>query len=163
MLAAITCSRSRSPAARREKTVLRERYGRNKLGQSLLLARRLVEAGVRFVNVNDKINNGQVANWDSHENNFARLKNDLLPPADRAFSQAVRRLTRLHVRSAEQVVNLEEGDEPHRRARKRALGARDAVVRYRPLGTRRSSLAAPIPNNRSGRVKVRAAVDPDAQ
>jgi len=65
---------------------LRERYGRNKLGQSLLLARRLVEADVRFINVNDKITNGQVSNWDSHENNFGRLKNDLLPPADQAFS-----------------------------------------------------------------------------
>ena len=44
-----------------------------------------MEAGVRFVNVNDKVHNGQLANWDSHENNFQRLKNDLLPPADRAF------------------------------------------------------------------------------
>jgi len=59
------------------------------LGQSLLLARRLVEAGVRLVNVNDKIINGQLANWDSHENNFGRLKNDLLPPADRAFSALI--------------------------------------------------------------------------
>jgi hypothetical protein len=72
-----------------EHAVLRERYGRNKLGQSLLLARRLVEAGVRFVNVNDKVHNGQLANWDSHENNFSRLKNDLLPPADRAFSALI--------------------------------------------------------------------------
>jgi uncharacterized protein (DUF1501 family) len=55
----------------------------------LLLARRLVEAGVRFVNVNDKIHNGQLANWDSHENNFGRLKNDLLPPADQAFSALI--------------------------------------------------------------------------
>src|SRR5439155_15875576 len=70
----------------REPEALRERYGRNTLVQRLLLARRLVEAGVRFVNVNDKINNGQTANWDSHENNFGRLKDDLLPPADQAFS-----------------------------------------------------------------------------
>lgn len=73
----------------RENNVARDRYGRNTLGQSLLLARRLTEAGVRFVNVNDKIHNGQVANWDSHENNFNRLKNDLLPPADRAFSALI--------------------------------------------------------------------------
>jgi hypothetical protein len=64
----------------REGDRTRERYGRNKLGQSLLLARRLVEAGVRFVNVNDKVHNGQLANWDSHQDNFPRLKNDLLPP-----------------------------------------------------------------------------------
>src|SRR5262249_54275116 len=72
-----------------EGAVLRDRYGRTTLGQSFLLARRLVEAGVRFVNVNDKITNGQLANWDSHENNFGRLKNDLLPPADRAFSALI--------------------------------------------------------------------------
>jgi hypothetical protein len=68
---------------------LRQRYGRHKLGQSLLLARRLVEADVRFINVNDKISNGQVTNWDSHENNFGRLKNDLLPEADQAFSALI--------------------------------------------------------------------------
>jgi hypothetical protein len=72
-----------------EAPAVRERYGRTTLGQSLLLARRLVESGVRFVNVNDKIHNGQLANWDSHENNFARLKDDLLPPADRAFSALI--------------------------------------------------------------------------
>jgi hypothetical protein len=73
----------------REPQALRDRYGRHTLGQSLLLARRLVEAGVRFVNVNDKISNGQTANWDSHENNFGRLKEDLLPPADQAFAALI--------------------------------------------------------------------------
>src|SRR5439155_21523280 len=73
----------------REAPAVRERYGRTTLGQSLLLARRLVDARVRFVNVNDKISNGQTANWDSHENNFGRLKDDLLPPADRAFSALI--------------------------------------------------------------------------
>ena len=73
----------------RENAGTRDRYGRNTLGQSLLLARRLVEAGVRFVNVNDKITNGQLANWDSHENNFNRLKDDLLPPADCAYSALI--------------------------------------------------------------------------
>ncbi|MSR31214.1 MAG: DUF1501 domain-containing protein [Gemmataceae bacterium] len=73
----------------RESTRVRDRYGWDTLGQSLLLARRLVEGGVRFINVNDKINNGQVANWDSHENNFGRLKNDLLPPSDQAFSALI--------------------------------------------------------------------------
>jgi hypothetical protein len=73
----------------RESASVRDRYGRHTLGQSLLLARRLVEAGVRFVNVNDKVTNGQLANWDSHENNFGRLKNDLLPPADQSFSTLI--------------------------------------------------------------------------
>jgi len=73
----------------RETPALRDRYGRHRLGQSLLLARRLVESGVRFVNVNDKVRNGQLANWDSHLDNFSRLKNDLLPPADQALSAFV--------------------------------------------------------------------------
>jgi hypothetical protein len=77
----------------REPEALRERYGRNTLGQSLLLARRLVEGGVRFINVNDKVHNGQLANWDSHENNFGRLKNDLLPPADQAISALIEDLS----------------------------------------------------------------------
>ncbi len=68
---------------------LRDRYGRNKLGQSMLLARRLVEAGVRFVTVYDGQHNGQLANWDSHENVFPRHKDDLLPPADRAFASLI--------------------------------------------------------------------------
>jgi hypothetical protein len=72
---------------------VRDRYGRTKLGQSLLLARRLVEAGVRFVAVYDHQANGQLANWDSHENVFPRHKDDLLPPADRAFAALIDDLT----------------------------------------------------------------------
>ncbi len=68
----------------------RERYGRNVHGQSALLARRLVEAGVRFVTVYDKVTNG-LDNWDTHVNNFGRLKDQLLPPCDTAFSAAGRR------------------------------------------------------------------------
>ena len=47
---------------------LRDRYGRHKFGQSCLLARRLIEAGVRFVTVTD-------GGWDTHQNNFTSLKN----------------------------------------------------------------------------------------
>jgi Protein of unknown function (DUF1501) len=68
---------------------LRDRYGHNKLGQSVLLARRLVEAGVRFVTVYDGQHNGQDANWDAHANVFGRLKNDLIPPADLAFATLI--------------------------------------------------------------------------
>ena len=84
-----------SPAVRQafdlgaEDPKLRDRYGRNKLGQSVLLARRLVEAGVRFITVYDGQYNGQTANWDSHENVFGRLKNDLAPPADQAFATLI--------------------------------------------------------------------------
>ncbi len=66
----------------------RDRYGRNIHGQSVLLARRLVESGVRFVNVNDKVHNGP-DNWDTHDRNFSRLKEALLPPADQAFSALI--------------------------------------------------------------------------
>jgi uncharacterized protein (DUF1501 family) len=92
----------------REPSALRERYGRNKLGQSLLLARRLVEAGVRFVNVNDKVSNGQLSNWDSHENNFSRLKDDLLPPADRAFAALIEDLDARGLLESTLVVTLAE-------------------------------------------------------
>jgi hypothetical protein len=92
----------------REPVRLRDRYGRDTLGQSLLLARRLVEAGVRFVNVNDKVHNGQLANWDSHENNFARLKDDLLPPADRAFSALIENLDAQGLLESTLVVGLAE-------------------------------------------------------
>jgi hypothetical protein len=84
-----------SPAVRKafeigsEDPRLRERYGKTKLGQSVLLARRLIEAGVRFVTVYDGQHNGQTANWDSHENVFGRLKKDLLPPADRAIATLI--------------------------------------------------------------------------
>ncbi len=60
----------------------RNRYGNHSFGQSLLLARRLSQAGVPIV----QANMGRVQNWDTHGNNFSRLKNDLLPPLDRGVS-----------------------------------------------------------------------------
>jgi hypothetical protein len=67
---------------------LRERYGRHRLGQSLLLARRLVEGGVNFVAAFDGQTNGQDANWDSHEKLFPRHR-QLIPPSDQAFSALI--------------------------------------------------------------------------
>ncbi len=66
---------------------LREHYGRHKYGQSLLLARRLVEAGVRLVTVywGGRVNN-PLPHWDTHFNNNRRLKEELLPPFDQCFS-----------------------------------------------------------------------------
>ncbi|MCA9053610.1 MAG: DUF1501 domain-containing protein, partial [Planctomycetaceae bacterium] len=66
----------------REPTELRDRYGRHTWGQSHLLARRLVEAGVRFVTTV----NGQSIVWDTHKDNFNRLEKTLAPPMERAFS-----------------------------------------------------------------------------
>ncbi len=60
----------------------RDRYGRHMFGQSLLLARRLVEAGVPIV----QANMGHMNNWDTHIDNCGQLKDRLLPPLDRALS-----------------------------------------------------------------------------
>jgi uncharacterized protein (DUF1501 family) len=72
----------------REPQVVRERYGMNRHGQSVLQARRLVEAGVPLVTVfwpNDGITNVSVY-WDTHNRNFIDLKTRLCPVTDRAFS-----------------------------------------------------------------------------
>ncbi len=66
----------------REPACVRDRYGRHPFGQSLLLARRLVEAGVPVV----QANMGRVQNWDNHGNIFPTLKNRLLPPLDQGVS-----------------------------------------------------------------------------
>lgn len=58
------------------------RYGKNYFGWSLLMARNLVEAGVRFV----QVNLGNNETWDTHERAWAVLKNNLLPPTDRAIA-----------------------------------------------------------------------------
>ena len=68
----------------REPDTVRDRYGRNIHGQCVLLARRLLEHGVPFVTVNWH-NDGHNF-WDTHGNNFHRLKTDLIPPADQALS-----------------------------------------------------------------------------
>lgn len=66
----------------REPAAVRDRYGRHTWGQSHLLARRLIEAGARFVTTV----NGQSIVWDTHKDNFNGLKNRLVPPMEQAFS-----------------------------------------------------------------------------
>ena len=66
----------------REPDAVRDRYGRHTTGQSLLLARRLVEVGVPIVQVNI----GRVQTWDNHSNIFPTLKDRLLPPLDQGMS-----------------------------------------------------------------------------
>ena len=74
-----------SPQAKRafdldqESDRVRDQYGRNQLGQSCLLARRLIESGVNFVTITD-------GGWDTHVNNFRSLKDRLLPRLDRGYS-----------------------------------------------------------------------------
>jgi len=87
----------------REDRKVRERYGfstvdaaspsaadqkaRMLRGQNYLLARRLVEAGVPFVNVHDFRQQGQ--NWDSHADNFKQHRDKLLPPVDHGLSTLI--------------------------------------------------------------------------
>ncbi len=74
-----------SPAARRafdiraETPEMRERYGYSSIGQSALLARRLVEAGCRFIGIDH-------GSWDTHFDNFTSHKGSLVPPTDKALS-----------------------------------------------------------------------------
>jgi len=70
----------------RENDRTRDGYGRNLVGQSTLLGRRLVEAGVPFISVYSPVESIDGASWDTHLNNFPRLKDELLPPADRALA-----------------------------------------------------------------------------
>jgi hypothetical protein len=68
----------------REDPRTRDRYGRHIHGQCLLLARRLVEAGVGLVTVNWHDDHRNF--WDTHGDNFNQLKNRLMPPADQGFA-----------------------------------------------------------------------------
>jgi hypothetical protein len=64
---------------------IQERYGRNSFGWSLLMAFRLVEAGVNMV----QVNLGNNETWDTHGDIFVRLKDKLFPPTDRALSALI--------------------------------------------------------------------------
>ena len=75
-----------------ESDKLRDEYGRHSLGQSLLMSRRLIEAGVRCVTIDH-------TNWDTHYDNFNVLKNDLLPHLDSGLTTLLRDL---HDRSLNQ-------------------------------------------------------------
>ncbi|MDA1055613.1 MAG: DUF1501 domain-containing protein [Planctomycetota bacterium] len=76
----------------KEPQQVRERYGKNLFGSCMLTARRLVEAGVRFVGVttestlDGKIGAGQ---WDTHSNNFRLLKNFNLPILDQNYTALI--------------------------------------------------------------------------
>jgi hypothetical protein len=85
----------------REPESVRDRYGRNQSGQACLLARRLVEAEVPWINVIwSPSNRGQdlapaktdAYGWDTHNDIFDALKNHLLPRFDRGFSALIEEL-----------------------------------------------------------------------
>ena len=62
-----------------------DRYGRNSFGWSLLMARRMIDAGVSLV----QVNLGNNESWDTHQNAWPNLKNFLLPPMDKAVSALI--------------------------------------------------------------------------
>jgi uncharacterized protein (DUF1501 family) len=69
----------------REPNAIRDRYGRNSFGQTLLLTRRLVQAGVPVI----QANMGIVQSWDTHSDNWGRLKNRLLPQLDQGLAALI--------------------------------------------------------------------------
>jgi hypothetical protein len=106
-----------SPQARKafriedETVATRDRYGASPFGRGVLLARRLVEAGVRLVQVNwyrGADEPGENPCWDSHVRESSRLKEVLVPPTDRAFSALIEDLDRRGILDETLVVCMAE-------------------------------------------------------
>lgn len=75
---------------KKEDDKLREKYGKNTFGQCCLLARRLIEAGTRFVEVNwPKVANSDNHSWDVHTGLSARMKNQAAPMLDKGLSALI--------------------------------------------------------------------------
>jgi hypothetical protein len=87
----------------------RERYGRTTFGQSVLMARRLIESGVRLVQVNcmSSVRDPE-RNWDLHKNNFSTLRDLLLPQTDRAVAALLEDLSESGLLSETLVLMLGE-------------------------------------------------------
>jgi len=84
--ALLTSSRTRNAFdLSQEPDNVRDRYGRNLFGSSMLVARRLVEAGVPYISVHQDIFRHYGHAYDMHENNFGMLKNFNLPLIDQVF------------------------------------------------------------------------------
>ena len=84
----------------------RDRYGRTPLGQSCLLARRLVESGVGFITLNDK--GAQLLGWDTHAQNFSTIKSTLAPPIDQGVSALIEDLAERGVLDSTLIVMMGE-------------------------------------------------------
>ena len=120
----------------REPAAVRDRYGRHAFGQSLLLARRLVQAGVPVV----QANMGRVQNWDTHGDNLPDAEEQLLPPLDQGVAALLDDLEATGLLDETLVMMLGEfGRTPKisgnrsRERRPRSLGA----VLLRPVRRRR--------------------------
>ncbi len=75
----LTSAQMQAFEVEKEPEEMKEKYGKNNFGQGCLLARRLVEAGVPFVEVD-------LGGWDNHQGIFRTLENDRLPVLDRAMA-----------------------------------------------------------------------------
>jgi hypothetical protein len=73
----------------RETPAAREAYGRNLFGQTLLAARRLIEAGTRCAAISARLPRSGLNPWDTHGNNFQILRTDLLPWLDQGVAALV--------------------------------------------------------------------------
>lgn len=85
----------------KEPAKVREAYGRTQLGQSLLLARRLVEGGVRFVTVSS-------GGWDTHNNAFSNLSRNLLPTLDKGVAAFIEDLSQRGLLKSTMVIVMSE-------------------------------------------------------
>jgi len=110
----------------RESDATRERYGRTLFGSTSILARRLVERGVRFINVSwdnfSKRYEVSKAAWDTHERNFPMLRQTLLPNFDQTYSALIEDLDRSGLLDTTLVVTM---GEMGRTPRINAKGGRD--------------------------------------
>jgi hypothetical protein len=100
----------------KEKPATRDRYGRNTFGQSCLLARRLIEAGTRFVEVNwPKVANSDNHSWDVHTDLSKRMRNQSAPLLDAGLSALIADLDERGLLSETLVVAVGEfGRSPQR-------------------------------------------------
>jgi hypothetical protein len=95
-----------------EKQATRERYGMNRFGQCCLLARRLIEAGVRFVTINTFLTVFDEITWDIHGSkpftSIEGMKNIVAPTYDRAYSALIEDLAQRGMLDDTLVTNLAE-------------------------------------------------------
>lgn len=96
----------------RETDAVRDRYGRNRFGQCCLLARRLIEAGVRFVTINTFLTVFDEITWDIHGSkpftSIEGMKNIVAPMYDRAYSALIQDLADRGMLEKTLVCNLAE-------------------------------------------------------